>query len=109
MLASEQSDLALLGSQIVSGLPCLPADRLAARGEFHASALGEPLRAHCGELVIGCAQLCARIDTTADAPEPFSIHEAGTSQFDARLGAFEVLYRGPVQTFSRVIVAEKGS
>ena len=51
------------------------AHRLAGGNQLAAGPFGEPLGADATERIVGGAELLARVDTTAFAPQPFAIQE----------------------------------
>jgi hypothetical protein len=105
-LANQPDDMGLLGGSWPSiatlRVRAVPPGRL----QFTGGALGECLRAHHGEHVVGGAQAVARINSSALAAQPLAVEQVAASQFPANPGAFEALDRLQVGAF-RVWPAEQ--
>jgi hypothetical protein len=68
-VAGQPRDLGLLGGEPAGGLDGEPAGGLAGGQELAPGAVGEGLDPHHGEHLVGGAQLLARVDAPALAPQ----------------------------------------
>src|SRR5215217_407731 len=79
-VAGELGDLALLCGQVVTCLGGALSQLLARCHQFTAGAFGEGLHAHRGELVVGGAELGARVDPAILAAKPLAVEQMRTGQ-----------------------------
>ena len=70
---------------------------LAGRRQLDAGPLGERLHPDRRELVVGRAELCARVDATALAAQPLAVEQVRAGEFGAEPGAPETLDRLAVE------------
>ena len=80
---------------------------LARRQQLRARALGERLHADRGELLVGGAQLRARVDAPALAAQPLAIEELRPRELGARPRPAEPLDRLAVQAARRLAFAQQ--
>ena len=97
------------GVSSVRGVDLAPADLLARGQQLAAGALGEGLRAHRGEQVVGGAQLAARVDPSALAMQPLAVQQVGPGELGPQRGAAEPLDRLGVALLRSVPFAQQRS
>jgi hypothetical protein len=96
-VASEPGDVPLLRSQFVTRLVGPPADLLARGQQLLARALGERVDSHRRELIVGGAELGARVDSAILAAQPLAVEQVRARQVHAHLGSSEVVECLPIQ------------
>src|SRR4051794_15287868 len=106
-LTREASDLKLLGGEVVARLHGALAGGLAGGAQLAPGALGECLDAHGAELVVGVAQLDARIDAAALTAQPLAVDQLGTGEVHAAAGAREPFDRLTVQALGHLIGSQE--
>jgi hypothetical protein len=83
----------LLRRQLGAGVDLAPANPLARGRQLVPGTLGEGLRAHRGEQLVGGAQLEARVDPSVRAAQPLAVQQVGPREFGPHPGAAEPLDR----------------
>src|SRR5207244_7804098 len=88
--------LPILGGEPAAGLDGAFAGGLAGGQQLALGALGEPLGAHCGEHLVGGAELLARVHASALAAKPLAVEEVSSGELDADAGVAEPVDRLPI-------------
>jgi hypothetical protein len=83
--ANQSDDVGLLGCELTVGSRLALAGRPARGLQFPGGALGECLRSHQAEYVVGGAQAVARVNSSALAAQPRTVEQVAASQFPANL------------------------
>src|SRR4051794_37307992 len=79
-LAGEPGDLGLLGGELAVGKRAARPRGLAGGAELARGALGERADAHAGEEVVRGAEVLARVQAAALAPQPLAVVQMGARQ-----------------------------
>ena len=106
-IGGEACDLRLLRSQRVARLARQPAHGLPGGEQLAPGTLGERLGADGDELLVGGAQLLARVHPPVLASQPFAVEQLGTGELDADPGALEPLDRLAEETVGDVALADQ--
>src|SRR5215469_18119940 len=100
----ESRDVLLLRCEVIASVVSALADGLTGREQFVSRALGEAVRTDRGERVMRGAQLLARIDSAAFAPQPFPVEQLPAGEFHAQAGTSEQRDRVAVIAFGFCLV-----
>src|SRR5882757_4488113 len=88
-VAGQSRDLRLLGRQLVARAERLFAYLLTGRNQLSASPLGEGLRAHSGEHLMGGAELLAGCGSSVRSAQPFAVTQPGPREMHDDAGALQ--------------------
>ena len=108
-LAGQPRNLALLRSELVTGLDGAFAGGPAGRTQLASGALREGLGTDCGEHLVGGSELFARVREAALTAEPFAVEQMGTGERQADACPAEPVDRLPVEPLGALVLADQRS